>query len=352
MVKARILESLHAGQIAKLSVLTLFALVLAWTPGMYAQGTAGYSLLLQPSPKSTGMGGCYAALSGTGFDQFGNVAGMAWCPSLDVAISGHNYRPEFGDNYQSVATIDCGIDAKTQIGVAFTGTNKGNYLRTTESGQVLGRVTLYDSYVDLSAARTLDDGMSVGLSLGYYDNSLFPATGNSNALDASNLSASIGWMMRGLLPQATLLRSNSKSQDTSSDGKDLDQGLCVGISIRNLGPKLNFSSFSYSQPLLIRAGALYTAIKTRRFNAHASVDLESQPVNAKALENIRVGIDLQLLNILSLRCGYLASLNTNAVSVFSYGAAAEYAFVRIQYSFYKQSFHTSGQFCLATYWTF
>ncbi|OGR88384.1 MAG: hypothetical protein A3A86_03540 [Elusimicrobia bacterium RIFCSPLOWO2_01_FULL_60_11] len=88
----------------------------------------------------------------------------------------------------------------------------------------------------------------------------------------------------------------------------------VGLSLLNLGTKMNFADEAYDLPLTLSGGAAYHFFDTMLVSA----DLKHHPYDSRT--SFGIGTEFSLISMFSLRAGYLAS---SARSAAAQGSAAK-----------------------------
>jgi len=274
--------------------------------------TAAQFLKVSQGARATGMGSAFVAVSDDVSSMFWNVAGIARQKNNSVIFDHTQWIADLGYNFIA-GSFNLG-DYGT-IGLSFTGSNYGEMKVTTidepnGTGAVFG---VNDATFSLAWAMNLTQEFSIGLAPKVISQSIWNTSGTSFAIDM------------GIL------------YDTPLDG------LTIGMSITNLGTKLQlsgttdvvlidqdpettgnndripgeYSTGAWSLPLTYVLGLSYSVINTGMHKFIVDVDARHPNDN---YESVNVGGEYVFNDVLALRAGYKSMFLEDSQESFALGA--------------------------------
>ena len=274
--------------------------------------TAAQFLKVSQGARATGMGSAFVAVSDDASSMFWNVAGIARQKNNSVVFDHTQWIADLGYNFIA-GTINLGDYGA--IGLSFVGSNYGEMNVTTidepnGTGAVFG---VSDVAFSLGWAINLTQEFSIGFNPKVIQQSIWNTSGTSFAIDM------------GIL------------YDTPFDG------LTIGMSITNLGTKLQltgssdvvlidpdpettgnndripgeYSTGAWSLPLTYVLGLSYSVINTDMHKFIVDVDAKHPNDN---YESINVGGEYVFNNVIALRGGYKALFLEGSEESFALGA--------------------------------
>ena len=281
------------------SLTILMALSLAALPGAAraGQSSAGGEsfdfLLLDADARAVALGGAYTALATDANALLYNPGALGRIRNSEVSFMHNQYVEGLTQEYGAYA-------APQGWGAQINRLDFGDITRTTLSHKDGdGSFGISDLSVGAGYGRALTDWASLGLGFKYLRESIDNVTANGCAFDAGALFS---------VPRV--------------------QGLSLGASLLNLGPRVRFMTLEEKLPLMMRAGAAYKRSFLGADNTFA-FDL------SKALtDGVRFGLGAETLlyMMLALRFGYTSRNDTDIGITFGAGVlwrsfGADYAVV-------------------------
>ena len=228
-------------------------------------GRSGAAFLkISPGAGPVGMGGAYTAVASDINALYYNPAGIGTIAQTQI---GATHTEWLGDiKYEFAGGI---IPVRRgSFGVSAVYLTTGKIEGRDEQGNKSNDFYSSDLAVMFSGARQLNLNMQVGGSVKLLRQTIADETADGMALD-------IGGMRK-------------------ISGK-----FSMGLSVKNLGPKMKFIEEKYSLPLSITTGAAYSVIGV--FNL--ALDISYEPVDKK--KTISLGTEFMPMGFLALRAGYL-----------------------------------------------
>ena len=274
--------------------------------------TAAQFLKVSQGARATGMGSAFVAVADDASSMFWNVAGIARQKNNSVIFDHTQWIADLGYNFIA-GTINLG-DFGT-IGLSFVGSNYGEMkVRTIDEPDGTGAVFgVSDVAFSLGWAINLTQEFSIGFNPKVISQSIWNTSGTSFAVDM------------GIL------------YDTPLDG------LTIGMSITNLGTKLQlsgstdvvlidqdpettgnndripgeYSTGAWSLPLTYVLGLSYKVIDSDMHKIIIDVDAKHPNDN---YESLNIGGEYVFNNVIALRGGYKALFLEGSEESFALGA--------------------------------
>jgi long-subunit fatty acid transport protein len=228
-------------------------------------------LKISPGAKPSGMGGAYSALSGDINCLYYNPAGIASITKSQIGAMHTEWVDDIRYDFAAGAfNLREGV-----LGVSATLLTMGEIEGRGANREVTGNFTAYDFAVQFSYAKSLNNNNTAGGSLKFIRQSIDDEIANGVAVDI------------GLQRKVT-------------------GNLNLGISVRNLGPKMKFISEGYNLPLTFVSGVgLNLGGITIAFDANYEVIDENLKFS--------LGTEYVPMQFLSLRGGYFLNAVKSSV---------------------------------------
>ena len=271
----------------------LSILVACAMPALSASAQALSSLLIPSAPEYAAMGGASVALEAGAFAAENNAAAMSLSDDSFAVAAGYGlWAPE------TTGSQLVGLGAFTRVGERVGIGLSGRYTMekpmniSSAAGGILGTFTPSELGANLAVSVKVIDGLSVGVTGKFVRSSI----GEELSGSAFGADVSVAWR------------------------KD---GLSAGAAVCNLGSKVKYGDSSYSMPMLVKAGAAYSA----DFGLTASVEADYLFSGAFAAG---LGLEYNLFDIGFLRAGYHYGDKSQGLASFaSLGAGVQFAGVEL-----------------------
>lgn len=330
----RLLSKDYEDKMKKINLIILSISILSFfTSTIYSQSkvgtTIGQFLKIEPSSRAVAIGNAGVALSGEASALFYNPASLGRIKGADVQFTINEWLADITYNY---AVIAYNVDRIGTFALNATSLNSGDIaVRTVERPEGTGekyRVTNFA--LGLGFGTLLTDRVSVGFQFTYLNESIWHSS-------LSNFSFNLG-------VQYQLYTD----------------GLTIGASLSNFGPKAAFSgrdlyinydfdpdkygdndqlpaelrTDEFGLPTTFRAGISYPI----RIDDDKSITLAVDAIHPNDnQETINIGSEINLFNLLSLRAGYQNLLLTEAEGKLVFGGGVKTSFdnytLRFDYAF-------------------
>lgn len=267
----------------------LSILVACAMPALSASAQALSSLLIPSAPEYAAMGGASVALEAGAFAAENNAAAMSLSDDSFAVAAGYGlWAP--GTAGSQLAGLGAFARVGERVGIGLSGryTMEKPMNISSAAGGILGTFTPSELGANLAVSVKVIDGLSVGVTGKFVRSSI----GEELSGSAFGADISVAWR------------------------KD---GLSAGAAVCNLGSKLKYGDSSYSMPMLVKAGAAYSA----DFGLTASVEADYLFSGAFAAG---LGLEYNLFDIGFLRAGYhYGDKNQGLASFASLGAGVQFA---------------------------
>jgi hypothetical protein len=298
----------------------LFLLVSITASAQYDYGFEQYFFFgRHPSARAEALGKAYAAIDGDLYSVFYNPAGISTIKKFEVNYSNAHplYLAEKAKYYYANAGYK--ISDYFVFALSFNQFSWGDNISSVDAhGNIIGYDAIYTNNYTVSIASQPFKDFHAGLNINYYDNHEFPGTQVSNPL----------YFDLGILKLFRL------SQKETSANK-LNFGASLGnLNAAELAITYNGQKSVGELPSILRLGAAYffTYNKHGNLDSLNTVDIIIQvgyddPVNSKYLTAIRVGMEIKLFEIVSLRMGYYTeSLHDYGFPDFNYSELNDFTY--------------------------
>lgn len=339
--------------------MALFAFVLGAIVGStnnaYSQagGSSVPFLLITPDARASGRGETGTAIADDINAIYWNPGGLAFLdyfqkpneddeigiPYRQVALSFSPWLPQFNaDLFYSYGTIGQHFDQiDGTVAFNFIFMNLGEFTRTAENGQVLGKFISNEFTFGFSYGTIVAPDLGVGFQLRYIQSNLTPTSASTGGEAGTGVSASFDL---GIL---------WKPQDL--DFLDIKDKFSIGLNLQNVGPKITYIRESDPLPTTLRLGTAFNVLRDEFNDLTFAVDfakllvkrdsLGSDPLPKSlvtAWENpgaeFSFGMEYWYEKIIALRAGYFtepAALGNR--TYWNFGAGVRYDIFKLDFSF-------------------
>ncbi len=316
-----------------------------------AGGSAVPFLLISPDARASGMGETGTAIADDINAIYWNPGGLAFLdyfpavgnreenPYTQVALSFSPWLPQFNaDLYYSYATVGRYFeDLDGTVAFNFIFMNLGEFTRTAENGQVLGKFISNEFSVGLSYGTIVAPDLGVGFQLRYIQSNLTPTSAQTGGEAGVGISASFDL---GIL-----------WKPSDIDFLGIKDKLSLGLNLQNVGPKVTYIRESDPLPTTLRIGTAMNVYKDEFNDLKFAIDFSKLLV--KRDENGSDALPLSLVSawqnpgaewafgveywyerVLALRAGYFtepAALGNR--QYWNFGAGVRYDIFSLDFSF-------------------
>lgn len=341
-------------------LLIIFTLIVSLGTQQRANAQAGGSavpfLLISPDARASGMGETGTAIADDinaiywnpgglafldYFPQFGDFeTGEDLVPYRQAALSFSPWLPQFNaDLFYSYGTVGQYFEQLDgTVAFNFIFMNLGEFTRTSDGGEVLGRFTSNEFAVGLSYGTIIGPDLGMGFQLRYIQSNLTPTgVGSQNAGVGISAAFDVGLLW--------------KPQNLNVAGLDIGDRIALGFNLKNVGPQITYINESDPLPTSLRLGAVYNAYRDDfndlRFAADFSkllVKRDSTGADPLPLSLVSgwenpgaewaFGMEYWYDQVVALRLGYFtepASLGNR--QYYNFGAGVKYDIFRVDFSF-------------------
>jgi len=250
--------------LAKTTGLLLVCLTLGIIDSNIAHSQAGATsvpfLLISPDARASGRGEVGVAIADDLNAVYWNPAGLGFLTHFDgfdeygdpietnyrqVALSFSPWLPQFNaDLYYSYGTIGQYMEELDgTVALNFTFMNLGEFTRTNEQGQVLGRFISNEFALGLSYGTIIAPDLSMGFQLRYIHSNLTPNDAQSRT-SGTGISAAF---------DLGLLYKPSEMLGYASP-------VSFGLNLQNIGPKITYRQESDPLPTFLRIGTAFNIV--------------------------------------------------------------------------------------------
>ncbi len=278
--------------------------LVAFTVGAAASATAQTKvgttavpfLGISVAPRATSMGAAFAAVANDATCLYYNPGALSQMPRSQLVVA--HTRWLLGTDLNWVG-LGLKLDADNAVGLSLTHLNYGEEEVTTVylpegTGERWGATDLAAS---LSYCRNLTDRFSIGGSVKYIQQKLWNETASAVALD-------VGLLFITQFNDLRLGMSISNfGTDMRHDGRDLWQR--VDLDPAHMGHNETIvgklKTDSWPLPLFFRVGLAMDVLRQANYRLTVAADAFRPSDNT---ETVNVGAELELFQLLALRCGY------------------------------------------------
>lgn len=334
------------------TVLVSFTLIT--TEKIYAQagGSAVPFLLISPDARTSGMGEAGTAIADDINAVYWNTGGLAFleyfpkvnqydeyekpAPFRQVALSFSPWLPQFNaDLFYSYGTI--GQYFESLQGAAafnFVFMNLGEFTRTAENGDVLGKFISNEFSLGLSYGTIVAPDLGVGFQLRYIQSNLTPTSaGQQDAGTGISAGFDLGVLWK---PQ---------------DLPYIEDKLSLGLNLKNVGPKITYIKESDPLPTTLNLGAAVNLYKDEFHSLKFAADFSKLLVKRDSVDSdplpkslitgwnnpgadLAFGAEYWYQDIIALRAGYFTEPSTlGDRKYWNFGAGIKYNIFKLDFSF-------------------
>ncbi len=227
----------------------------------YGQGEAAVPFLeLAPDSRGGSMGESGAGLADNSAAIFWNPAGIAFLKGSEVSFTHSNWLPQFGLDlsYEYLTYRQFISDISGSLTASVTYMNYGEFVRTSETDQVLGTFHSFDAALTVGYATKISDDWGLGLNFRII-HSVLSAIGTASE-QGSGISTSVSFDLGGMWRPGKLIIPFT---DT-----DIGGDFSVGANLSNMGPKMYYIDKQQADPIPtnFRLGFAYNIYKDK-FNS-------------------------------------------------------------------------------------
>jgi len=308
---------------------------------LYAQNAGARFLLWKPSAKSMSLGGSGAARFDGASSAYFNPALISQTESVNIAGSFVKPLPFFNNIAHSYNAVSFRVMDYGYLAVSGNLFWKAEFVTTPKY--------LMSWHGKISYAAKINDWLAVGVGMGYLNYKLTGAIvgAESSNGNTSTMSFDLGAAVTNVLPGLTFSLSNQGFSDFSEIAPEGPRpGINFGLSILSMGPKITVIDKMQADPIcsLLLAGISYQAVSSDFLGLMLSTDLENQINETSPLKFIRLGADVSLLRIFSLRFGYVSNLSGKYKSYAALGGGINTKYVSINIARYNSTFRPAWHF--------
>lgn len=345
-------------KLKKFLVLLLFFILILFgiEQNSYSQagGASVLFISIPPDARASGMGEVGTAIADNINAIFWNPGGLGFLnyvqkgydpedvvPFRQISLSFSKWLPQFNtDLYYSYATVGQFVESLDgTVAFNFIFMHLGEFNRTDNTGQVLGKFRSNEFTVGLSYGTEVAPDLGVGFQLRYIQSNLAPASALAGGESGTGISGGFDF---GVLWKPTKLNIL---------GLELGQILSLGINIQNVGPKITYRKESDPIPTTLRIGTAATVFKDEYNDLKFALDISkllvyrykngSDPVPKSFVTGWKnpgvatsVGAEYWYENIFALRAGYFyepSALGNR--KYWNFGAGLRYDIFNLDFSF-------------------
>ncbi len=346
-------------KVNKIIAVVLFSII-AFSVDAIAQGGGSTVPFLRISPdaRSSGMGEVGTAIADDANAIYWNPGGLGFLdyfesksefdyeeeeavPYRQVALSYSPWLPQFNaDLFYSYATgVFHSDNIDGTFGVNFIFMNLGEFTKTAEGGQELGKFISNEFSLGFSYGTMIAKDLGVGAQLRYIQSNLTPTSAQQQ--DAgTGISASFDL---GLLWKPT---------DLEFLGLNLEDKLSLGFNLQNVGPKMTYINESDPLPTTLRLGTAVNLFKDEFNDLKFAFDYAkllvkrrdggtSDPLPKSLITGwdnpggeISFGAEYWYADVIAFRLGYFTEPAVAGDRQFyNFGAGVRYDIFRLDFSF-------------------
>lgn len=316
-----------------------------------AGGSAVPFLLISPDARASGMGETGTAIADDINAIYWNPGGLAFLdyfpatstrdetPYTQAALSFSPWLPQFNaDLYYSYATVGRFFEELDgTVAFNFIFMNLGEFTRTAENGQVLGKFISNEFSIGLSYGTIVAPDLGVGFQLRYIHSNLTPTSAQTGGEAGTGVSASFDL---GVL-----------WKPTDIEFLGIGDKLSLGLNLKNVGPKVTYIRESDPLPTTLKLGTAVNLFKDEFNDLKLAVDFAKLLVKRDSLGSDALplslvsawenpgaewafGLEYWYERVVALRAGYFtepAVLGNR--QYWNFGAGVRYDIFSLDFSF-------------------
>ena len=291
-------------------------------------------LLIQPGARVGGMGGSFVTISEDALATYYNPAGLAGQQDRQLTFMHTNWLPALvSDLYYEFFAYSQHVEGWGNIGANLIYFNMGEQIRTTEHQEEVGTFRSYDVVFSGSYGANISRNVALGITMkGIYSHLADMGAGQEKG---SGTGKTFGVDL-GVLYHPPV------------------QGLKLGATFRNMGPKIAYIDARQADPIPLHfvVGASYQVLDTEFSDVLAVLDFYKPLITSegswlKALAtawadedigdeieqiDIHAGVEYTYSSFLSLRAGYSYDKDGD-VKTPTFGFSLKYDWVQMDYAY-------------------
>lgn len=320
----------------------------------YPQTSTARFLYWSPSAEITAQGGAGVAIANNSFSAYYNPASFAFSKSPGIASSFMQPFSSFQNTSQFMLSLSYPTKGMGTFALSLNSYWIENVIRTgPDSPSILGAArdqpkifepTNYQ--IKLSYASKIANNIAAGLSASVLHIALskMPTSFERGGGTTTTVLLDAGLLITYLWQEGTYKLKNDNINVPPND--NLSPGVAIGLSFLNIGPKISFIDNSQGDPppSIFLLGISYTPLSSNFVSSRLLVDIEKRIYDSNTLDYIHLGGEVLLLNMVSLRSGYVVN-NINSVQSYpTFGLGINYMFFNANISRYKKYLVPTWQF--------
>lgn len=247
--------------------------------------TSGTFLKFDPSPRATGMGEAYTAVTQDAYASWTNPAGLA---SVEVPELAATHNASFADVTNQFAAFAFPLRYGSTLGLSVTRQSVAPFSGFDAKGEETTKIDAQDMAINASYARTFIKDeinrpvLNVGVTMKSVSERLDTANATSMALDLGAI--------YHIRPAKYWMR-NIPAQEFR-----------VGVSVKNLGGSLKFDTLAFPLPMSSTLGLAWIS---HPYGAHTLTVSLDQTISNDDNYKVNLGAEYFMYQLLSLRAGFV-----------------------------------------------
>jgi hypothetical protein len=270
-------------------------------------------LLIAPDARARGMGEGGSAFSDGAVSAHYNPANLVGSGKIAADISYCNYLPDLVDDFSFKSVYISGhAQGPYYWGAGFNYFDLGTLTRFDESRGYITEDNYYEAFSLYGAAKIRDSSLGIGIK--YIKSQILDGWGGMiwETRKPSTFAIDLGYQIRNRFQQLTLVRDKANINDLNDNlGPEKTGGINLGVSVLNLGPDMEYSSYwNEKLPRQILVAAGYQVIATRYYDLKLTLDagkflLENNSGFSGEWDEIEwsYGLELKYYDFITLRGG-------------------------------------------------
>ncbi|MFA8343064.1 MAG: type IX secretion system outer membrane channel protein PorV [Rhodothermaceae bacterium] len=208
----------------------------------YAQGQSAVPfLMLAPDSRAGGMGESGSGIADNSAAIFWNPAGIAFLTGSEISFTHSNWLPQLNldDLFYEYLTYRQYVESLNgSITASITYMNFGEFIRTNDAGNEIGRFKSFDGALTVGYATKIHNDWGLGVNLRLIHSSLSdkPTAEEEGSGKATTVSVDVAAMWRPEELHLPLIG-------------DFSNRLSIGANLSNMGPKISYIDKDQADPL-------------------------------------------------------------------------------------------------------
>ncbi len=246
--------------------------------------TAVPFLLIEPTASANGMAGSYTAVANDGNAMYYNPAGLVRMQYGSLEYGYYNYYPYLeilDDIWIRYYAATANVPAIGGFGISFTYLSLGKNTILDENGNKIRTDYPNEWALSLGYARYLSTNLSLGaaLKLIRINSGRGLQIGSENSRDNTAFALDLGFLYDNFLPELCFSKRYLETKLLNWCIHRPPAGPSVGLTIKNIGPKMDYSSESAPLPQQLRLGLAWNLIDMDILGLLLSTDLRKMLIN-------------------------------------------------------------------------